>query len=79
MSLRVDAVLLYAAAGGEHARKRRGVCQTTFPPTAADNVLRILRDEPPMYVKNPEVLNDWRVRLNHLAQDGSSNLTGGTQ
>lgn len=34
-----------------------------LPPAAVDNVLRILRDEPPAYLKNPEVLPAWRQRL----------------
>jgi D-3-phosphoglycerate dehydrogenase len=34
-----------------------------LPPTAAENVLRVLRGEPPLYVKNPEVLPAWRQRL----------------
>lgn len=37
-----------------------------IPPTAADNVLRILRGDPPLYVKNPEVLPAWRQRLTSL-------------
>ena len=32
-------------------------------PAAAENVLRVLRGEPPLYVKNPEVLPAWRQRL----------------
>ena len=32
-------------------------------PAAAENVLRVLRGEPPVYVKNPEVLPAWRQRL----------------
>jgi phosphoglycerate dehydrogenase-like enzyme len=38
-----------------------------IPPTAAENVLRVLRDEPPLYVKNPEVMPAWRQRLAALA------------
>jgi D-3-phosphoglycerate dehydrogenase len=38
-----------------------------IPPTAADNVLRVLRDEPPLYVKNPEIIPAWRQRLTSLA------------
>jgi phosphoglycerate dehydrogenase-like enzyme len=34
-----------------------------IPPTAAENVLRVLRGEPPLYVKNPEVIPAWRQRL----------------
>jgi phosphoglycerate dehydrogenase-like enzyme len=34
-----------------------------LPPAAAENVLRALRGEPPLYVKNPEVLPAWRQRL----------------
>src|SRR2546422_1277776 len=34
-----------------------------IPPAAAENVLRVLRGEPPLYVKNPEVLQAWRQRL----------------
>jgi phosphoglycerate dehydrogenase-like enzyme len=34
-----------------------------IPPAAAENVLRVLRGEPPLYVKNPEILPAWRQRL----------------
>jgi D-3-phosphoglycerate dehydrogenase len=34
-----------------------------IPPTAAENVLRVLRHEPPLYVRNPQVLAAWRQRL----------------
>lgn len=34
-----------------------------IPPTAAENVLRLLRGEPPLYVKNPETLEAWQKRL----------------
>jgi phosphoglycerate dehydrogenase-like enzyme len=37
-----------------------------IPPAAAENVLRILRGEPPLYVKNPEVLPAWQQRLASL-------------
>jgi phosphoglycerate dehydrogenase-like enzyme len=37
-----------------------------IPPTAAENVLRVLRGEPPLYVRNPEVLTAWRQRLEYL-------------
>jgi D-3-phosphoglycerate dehydrogenase len=37
-----------------------------IPPTAAENVLRVLRGEPPLYVKNPEVFSAWRQRLASL-------------
>jgi phosphoglycerate dehydrogenase-like enzyme len=37
-----------------------------IPPVAAENVLRVLRGEPPLYVKNPEVLPAWRQRLASL-------------
>lgn len=37
-----------------------------IPPTAAENVLRILRGEPPLYVRNPEVMPAWRQRLASL-------------
>ena len=39
-----------------------------IPPAAAENVLRILRGEPPLYVKNPDILPAWRQRLADLAQ-----------
>jgi D-3-phosphoglycerate dehydrogenase len=38
-----------------------------IPPAAAENVLRVLRSEPPLYVKNPEVIPAWRQRLASLA------------
>ena len=34
-----------------------------IPPAAAENALRVLRGEPPLYIKNPEVLPAWRQRL----------------
>jgi D-3-phosphoglycerate dehydrogenase len=37
-----------------------------IPPVAAENALRVLRGEPPLYVKNPEVLPAWRQRLASL-------------
>ncbi len=37
-----------------------------IPPTAAENVLRLLRGEPPLYVKNPEALESWQRRLASL-------------
>lgn len=37
-----------------------------IPPTAAENVLRILRAELPLYMKNPEVVPSWRQRLASL-------------
>jgi D-3-phosphoglycerate dehydrogenase len=39
-----------------------------IPPAAVENVLRILRGEPPLYVKNPDILPAWRQRLAALAQ-----------
>jgi hypothetical protein len=39
-----------------------------IPPAAAENVLRILRGEPPLYVKNPDILPAWRQRLAALEQ-----------
>jgi len=46
-----------------HSRELRAA----IPPTAAENVLRVLRSEPPLYVKNPETLPAWRQRLAALA------------
>jgi D-3-phosphoglycerate dehydrogenase len=40
---------------------------SAIPPTAAENALRVLRGEAPLYVKNPEVLPAWRQRLASLA------------
>lgn len=37
-------------------------------PTAAENALRILRGELPLYVKNPEGLEAWQKRLAQLPQ-----------
>jgi phosphoglycerate dehydrogenase-like enzyme len=37
-----------------------------IPPAAAQNVLRVLRGEAPLYVKNPEILPAWRQRLASL-------------
>jgi phosphoglycerate dehydrogenase-like enzyme len=38
----------------------------TIPDAAVENVLRGLRGEPPLYVRNPEVLPAWRERLRAL-------------
>lgn len=37
-----------------------------IPPVAVENVLRVLRGEAPLYVKNPEVLPAWHQRLTTL-------------
>ena len=37
-----------------------------IPPTAAENVLRVLRGELPLYIKNPEIMPAWRQRLTSL-------------
>jgi D-3-phosphoglycerate dehydrogenase len=38
-----------------------------MPPAAAENTLRILRGEPPLYVKNPEAMEAWQKRLAQLS------------
>lgn len=45
-----------------HARE----AQESFIPAAVANVQRILRDEPPLYLRNPAVLPAWRARIAHL-------------
>jgi len=35
----------------------------SFPPAAVENITRILRGEPPLYCKNPEIVPAWRRRL----------------
>ncbi len=35
----------------------------SFPPAAVENITRILRGEPPLYCKNPEVIPAWNRRL----------------
>jgi len=35
----------------------------SFPPAAVENITRILRGEPPLYCKNPEVIPEWKKRL----------------
>jgi phosphoglycerate dehydrogenase-like enzyme len=37
-----------------------------LPPAVLENVTRALRGEPPLYVRNPEVLPRWRERLVRL-------------
>lgn len=39
----------------------------SFPVAAVENITRILRGEPPLYCKNPEVIPAWRKRLADLA------------
>jgi D-3-phosphoglycerate dehydrogenase len=41
-----------------------------IPPTAAENVLRVLRGELPLYAKNPDILPAWRQCLADLAKPG---------
>ena len=38
----------------------------SFPPAAVENITRILRGEPPLYCKNPEVIAAWQRRLANL-------------
>jgi phosphoglycerate dehydrogenase-like enzyme len=45
-----------------HARE----AQESFIPAAVANVQRILRSEPPLYLRNPAVLPAWRARIAHL-------------
>jgi phosphoglycerate dehydrogenase-like enzyme len=40
--------------------------QESFIPAAYENVVRIARCEPPLYFKNPQVLQAWRERLARL-------------
>jgi len=40
----------------------------SLAPAAVENVMRVLRGEPPLYVRNPEVLPAWRQRLARLAE-----------
>jgi D-3-phosphoglycerate dehydrogenase len=39
----------------------------SFPPAAVENITRILRGEPPLYCKNPEIIPAWKRRLANLA------------
>jgi phosphoglycerate dehydrogenase-like enzyme len=41
----------------------------SFIPAAIENVTRVLRGEPPLYLRNPEVLPAWRERLVHLDRE----------
>jgi D-3-phosphoglycerate dehydrogenase len=38
----------------------------SFPPAAVENITRILRGEPPLYCKNPEIIPVWKRRLANL-------------
>jgi phosphoglycerate dehydrogenase-like enzyme len=38
-----------------------------IPETALENIDRLLRGEPPLYLRNPEVLERWRARRKRLA------------
>jgi len=40
----------------------------SFPPAAVENITRILRGEPPLYCKNPEVIPAWNRRLADLGK-----------
>jgi D-3-phosphoglycerate dehydrogenase len=53
--------------------------QEAFIPAAVQNVQRILRDEPPLYLRNPAVLPAWRARIAHLpplSRDGGLPAVG---
>jgi phosphoglycerate dehydrogenase-like enzyme len=41
--------------------------QASFVPATIENVTRISRGEPPLYFKNPDVVDRWRQRLAELA------------
>jgi hypothetical protein len=38
----------------------------SFPPAAVENITRILRGEPPLYCKNPEIIPAWKWRRESL-------------
>lgn len=42
-------------------------CYDALVRAAVENVMRALRGEDPLYVRNPEVLPAWRERLARLA------------
>src|SRR5438445_670531 len=44
----------------------------SFPPAAVENITRILRGEPPLYCKNPEVIPAWQRRLANLGPGAPS-------
>ena len=39
----------------------------SLPVAARENITRVLKGEPPLYTKNPDVLPRWRERLARLA------------
>jgi D-3-phosphoglycerate dehydrogenase / 2-oxoglutarate reductase len=41
--------------------------QQSFVPATVENVMRVCRGEPPLYFKNPEVLERWRARVARLS------------
>jgi phosphoglycerate dehydrogenase-like enzyme len=41
--------------------------QQSFVPATIENIVRISRGEPPLYFKNPEILERWRQRLANLS------------
>jgi phosphoglycerate dehydrogenase-like enzyme len=41
--------------------------QQSFVPATVENVTRICRGEPPLYFRNPEVLDRWRARMARLS------------
>lgn len=43
-----------------------------IPPVAAENALRVLRGEAPLYVKNPDILPAWQQRLARLQREFGS-------
>jgi phosphoglycerate dehydrogenase-like enzyme len=43
----------------------------SFVPATYENVVRIAAGEPPLYFKNPQVLPQWRARLERLGSDRS--------
>lgn len=50
-----------------------------IPPTAIENITRILRGESPLYVRNPDVLPAWRQRLARLGRAQANDLTASFQ
>jgi D-3-phosphoglycerate dehydrogenase len=59
---RLDNVILTSHIVG-HVREMHD----SFLHTAVENVVRLLRGEPPLYVRNPEVLPRWRARIERMA------------
>jgi phosphoglycerate dehydrogenase-like enzyme len=50
----------------------------SFPAAALENITRILRGEPPLHCKNPDIIPAWRVRLARISEQTKGGRRAGS-